>query len=167
MQPGTTRRWRRSSASHAASRRPAASGRFSGEIDGHRVFVDPDERARIVVYTRIQPQAVLRTFEHEKRVPAGMIAVMLDGVPPGFWKDAYAAPAIAPALEARSGELGALVRPFAERWPRTVSHLSVTPERLECALDFGRPIHIPPEVVETLLPAAIALVRFFESLSSQ
>ena len=144
---------------------PGGVGALSGEMDGHRVFVDPDERARIVVYTRTEPQVVLRTFEHEKRVPAGMVAVMLDGPPPGFLKDAYAAPTIAPDLEARAEDLSRLLRPFAERWPRTVSHLSVTPERLECALDFGRPIHIPPEVVEALLPAAIAVVRFFESLS--
>jgi hypothetical protein len=117
------------------------------------------------VYTRTDPQVVLRTFEHEKRVPAGMVAVTPDGVPPGFLKDAYAAAAIAPALEKRTEELARLLRPFAERWPRAVSHLSMTPERLECALDFGRPSHIPADVVEALLPAGIALVRFFESLS--
>jgi hypothetical protein len=48
-----------------------------------------------------------------------------------------------------------------------VSHLSITPERLECAFDFGRPSHIPGDVVESLLPAGIALVRFLESLDEK
>jgi hypothetical protein len=178
--PYVAHRLRRSGAARAAraypalatklglSRReppPGGVGALSGEMDGHRVFVDPDERPRIVVYTRIEPQVVLRTFEHEKRVPAGMVAVTLGGVPPGFVKDAFAGEAIAPTFDARADELARLLRPFAERWPRTVSHLSVTSERLECALDFGRPSHIPPDVVEALLPAAVALVRFLESLS--
>ncbi len=178
--PYVAHRMRRSGAARAAKEYPALAtrlglsrrdpaaggiGALSGEMGDHRVFVDPDERPRIVVYTRSDPQILLRTFEHEKRVPPGMVAVRLGNVPLGFWKDAYAAQAIAPALETRTDELARLVRPFAERWPRTVSHLSITPERLECALDFGRPSHIPADVVETLLPAAVAVVRFLESLS--
>ena len=178
--PYVAHRLRRSGAARAArdypalatklglSRReptPGSVGALSGEIGGHRVFVDPDERARIVVYTRTDPQLVLRTFEHEKRVPVGMVAVAPRGLPANFLKDAYAGEAIAPALEARAEELTRLLQPFAQRWPRTVSHLSVTPERLECALDFGRPSHIPPDVVEELLPAGIALVSFLESLA--
>jgi hypothetical protein len=178
--PYVAHRMRRSGAARAAREYPALAtklglsrrdppaggiGALSGELGGHRVFVDPDERARIVVYTQANPQIVLRTFEHEKRVPSGMVAITLDGAPPGFLKDAYAAPSIAPALDARAAELTGLLRPFAERWPRTVSHLSITPERLECALDFGRPSHIPAEAVEALLPAAVAVVRFLESLS--
>jgi hypothetical protein len=180
--PYVAHRLRRSGAARAAREYPALAtklglsrreppsggvGSLSGEMGGHRVFVDPDERARIVVYTRTDPQIVLRSFEHEKRVPAGMVAVAiaLDGAPTGFLKDAYAKETLAPVLKARASELARLFRPFAERWPRTVSHLSITPERLECALDFGRPSHIPPDVVETLLPAAIALVSFLESLS--
>jgi len=142
----------------------SGTGTLTGEVDGYRVFVDPDDRARIVVYTRAEPQIVLRTYSHEKRVPAGMVAVTPEGLPNGFLRDAYAGQTIAPVLHARDAELGALLRPFAERWPRTVAHLSVIPERLECALDFGRPTHIPPEVVEALLPAAISLLRFLESL---
>ena len=177
--PYVAHRLRRSGAARAAKEYPALAtklglsrrdpieggvGPLSGELDGHRVYVDPDDRPRIVVYTRAEPPIVLRTFEHEKRAPAGMVAVAPKGVPSGFLKDAYAAAPLAPLLDARADELAALLRPFVERWPRTVSHLSITPERLECALDFGRPSHIPPEVVEALLPAAISLVRFFESL---
>jgi hypothetical protein len=178
--PYVAHRLRRSGAARAAKEYPALAtklglsrrdppaggiGALSGEMGGHRVFVDPDERARIVVYTRSAPQIVLRTFEHEKRVPAGMVAVRPEGAPSGFLRDSFAGEAIAPALKARADQLAACLRPFAERWPRTVSHLSITPERLECALDFGRPSHIPPDVVEALLPAAVALVRFLESLS--
>src|SRR5262249_31319893 len=137
------------------SRREAGkggSGALSGEFDGYRVFVDPDERPRIVVYALAEPQIVLRTYEHEKRAPAGMVAVNPRGVPSGSLRDVYAAAAIGPVLAARGEELGKLLRPFAERWPRMVSHLSITSERLECALDFGRPSHIPPDVVELLLP---------------
>jgi hypothetical protein len=177
--PYVAHRLRRSGATRAAKEYPALAtklglsrrdpakggiGALSGELDGHRVFVDPDDRPRIVVYARTEPKVVLRTYEHEKRVPAGKVAVAPGEFPSGFVKEAYAAPESAPALEARASELAALLRPFAARWPRAVSHLSITPERLECALDFGRPSHIPPEVVEKLLPAAVSVVRFFESL---
>jgi hypothetical protein len=108
---------------------------------------------------------VLRTFEHEKRIPDGMVSVTTPArVANRFFKDCYASEELVPALVEREGELATLLRPFTERWPRNLSHLSLTPERLECAVDFGRPSHISKEVVEVLLPASVALVRFVESL---
>jgi len=144
---------------------PGRIGALSGDYDGYRVFVDPDDRARIVVYTHTEPRVVLRTFEHEKRVPNELVsATTPNRVAERFFKDCYAAEDVAHALAERAGELEPLLRPFAERWPRTVRHLSITPERLECELDFGRPTHIPEDVVKALLPAAVALLRFVESL---
>jgi hypothetical protein len=143
---------------------PGRIGALTGEYDGYRVFVDPDDRARLVVYFRTAPRVVLRTYEHEKRAPAGMVAVMTPGrVPNRFFKDCYASAQIAATLSEREPALEALLRPFTERWPRNIAHVSITPERLECAVDFGRPSHISTEVIEVLLPASIALVRFIES----
>ena len=140
------------------------TGALSGEYRGYRVFVDPDERPRIAVYFGLAPQVFLRTYEHEKRAPPDTtpFSTRHDSVD-RYFKDRYAAPAIAGVLRERADELAALLRPFSEQWVARVAHLSITPERLECALDFGRPTHIPREAVEALLPAAVELVRFIES----
>ena len=147
--------------------RPAGGGRIgalSGEHAGYRVFVDPDEHPRIAVYFARAPQLFLRTYEHEKRPPAdtASFSTQNDSVD-RYFKDRYAAPGVASALRERAGELAALLRPFSGQWAARVAHLSITPERLECALDFGRPAHIPRDAVESLLPAAVELVRFLEN----
>jgi hypothetical protein len=180
--PYVMHRLRRSGASRAKKDYPALAeklglslrsaegariGVLSGDQDGYRVVVDPDDRPRIVVYCRAEPPVILRTFEHEKRVPAGMIAMTTPGrVANRFFKDCYAEPELGAALAEREDELDALLRPFSDRWPRNLVHLSITSERLECALDFGRPNHISREVVEVLLPASVSLVRFVESLKT-
>ena len=51
---------------------PSVVGSMRGSHRGREVFVDADERPRIVVYFAEAPPVVLRTFEHEKRAPAGM-----------------------------------------------------------------------------------------------
>lgn len=172
-------KWRQSGAARASKEYPelasklgltlraAGAGRtgaLSGEYGGYRVFVDPDERPRIAVYFASTPKIFLRTYEHEKRAPADTapFSTRHDSVD-RYFKDRYASPAIAGALRDHGEELAERIRPFSEQWAPRVAHLSITPERLECALDFGRPAHIPREAVEALLPAAVELVRFIES----
>src|SRR5947207_839124 len=142
---------------------PGTIGALSGNYEGYDVYVDADERPRIVVYFAAAPAVAFRTYEHEKRVPTGMTSVLTDNAAVDrFFKDRYASPERAAALHDGASTLGRLLQPFTGRWYRNVSHVSITSERLECALDFGRPSHIPKEALENLLPGAIALARFVE-----
>ena len=50
---------------------PTGIGTVRGEHGGLDVFVDPEDRPRIVVYLRRAPAAYLRSYEHEKRPPPG------------------------------------------------------------------------------------------------
>jgi hypothetical protein len=139
-------------------------GKLSGEYAGYRVFVDPEERPRIVMYFNEAPQVYLRTYEHEKRSPPDTVSFSTQNdTVDRYFKDRYAAPALGRALRERAGEFEALIGPFTGRWAARIAHLSITPERLECALEFGRPPHIPREAVESLLRGAADLVRFIES----
>jgi hypothetical protein len=142
---------------------PGGIGALSGDYEGYRVYVDPDERPRIVVYFANAPAVALRTYEHEKRVPPGMVSVLTDNdAVDRFFRDRYASPERAAALHDEASAFERLLEPFTGRWNRNVAHVSVTSERLECALDFGRPSYIPKEAVESLLPGAVALARFLE-----
>jgi hypothetical protein len=147
-------------------RAPSDAGRIGtlrGTYQGYDIFVDPDERPRIIVYLASAPVLALRTYEHEKRVPNGM--VRFETREPSvdrFFKDAYASPGAAGRLIADVKGFEAAIRPFAAVHRPRLAHLLVTAERLECALDIARPAHIPPELLRELLPAAIALARFLE-----
>jgi hypothetical protein len=142
---------------------PARIGCLRGRFDGHSVFVDPDERPRIVVYFERAPRLVLRTYEHEKRTPEGMRrfdsgAPLVDR----FFKERFAADDVVLRLRGEAPALEAQIRPFAADFRAMVAHSSVTPERFECAIESGRPNHIPLDVVKALLPAAVLLARRLE-----
>jgi hypothetical protein len=138
-------------------------GALAGEYQGFRVYVDPDERPRVAVYFEGTPQLALRTYEHEKRAPAGMTSFATrNAAVDRFFKNRYADEERARHLTEHADELEKLLSPFAVRWAPNVEHLSITPERIECAVQFGRPIHIPSEAAESLLLSAVALARFIE-----
>jgi hypothetical protein len=151
-------------------RAPAEPGRIGtmrGNVQGYRVFVDPDERPRVVLYFIQGPALVLRTFEHEKRSPNGMArfetgSSFLDG----FFKDRYAPPELVEALAKDGTRLEATIRKVSQDLGRNLAHLSVTDERVECALDFGRPSHIPAGRVERLVPELVELSRLLEALAA-
>jgi hypothetical protein len=146
--------------------RAAAAGKIgalAGDYQGFRVYVDPDDRPRVVVYFARAAEVTLRTFEHEKRPPPGMVSFTTGNTAVDrFFKDRYAEESLASRIAKHADELAKLLEPFTLRWARNVEHLSITPERVECAVQFGRPTHIPPEAAESLLVAAAALARFLE-----
>jgi hypothetical protein len=143
---------------------PTRIGTLRGTFRGYDVFVDPDDRPRLVVYFGSAPPVILRTFELEKRVPSGMQRLETQNpLVDRFFKDRYVAPESADELSDCAGEFETRIVPFAVKWRNKVTQVSITPERLECEFDFGRPLHLPPEVVEELLPEAVELSRFLES----
>ena len=54
-------------AAHAGS-----IGTLSGELRGHRVFIDPDDQRRITVRFAEEPSVDLRNYEQPPRAPRGM-----------------------------------------------------------------------------------------------
>jgi hypothetical protein len=142
---------------------PNHIGSLRGRYQDHSVFVDPDDRPRVVVYFDPPPAVVLRTYEHEKRTPNGMVRFETrNAAIDRFFKDSYSSPAGAVRLAADADAFEAALRPFTVTHRGRLAHLVITPERVECALDIVRPAHIPPETLRELLPAAVALARFLE-----
>jgi hypothetical protein len=146
---------------HRAPSSATGIGTLKGEHGGFEVFVDPDDRPRIVVYLRTAPRLILRSFEHEKRTPEGMVRLGL-GPRGGFVREAYASPEVAARLERQGDAVTRALEPFAVTFRDRVKDFSVTPERVECAFDFGRPPHVSVEAVLSLVPAATALARLVE-----
>jgi hypothetical protein len=80
----------------------------------------------------------------------------------GFFKDRFASPEVGEHLAAVAPELEAALQPFKARYPRVLQQLAVTPERIECTLDFGRPPHLTVDTVLELVPAIVRLARLIE-----
>lgn len=136
---------------------PGNIGGLRGTHRGHEVFVDADDRPRIVVYFAEPPPFILRTYEHEKRTPGGMERFdfrrpLLDG----FFKERYGEPDAVDRLLLRAARLDPAVQALAALADR-VAHVSITPERIECAFAFGRPNHVPAHVTEELVPVLTAM----------
>lgn len=136
---------------------PGHIGAVRGEYRGYEVFVDPDERPRAVLYFTGAPSLILRTYEHEKRTPADMQRFDTGRGPvDGFFKERYASAAVAQEVMGRAGDLEAGIAAL-KRASDKIQHVSLTPERLECAFDYGRPNHVPASAVEGVLSALVAI----------
>lgn len=134
---------------------PGLIGSVRGRFRGWEIFVDSDERPRVVVYLPGAPGLVLRTWEHEKRVPPGM--ERFDSGEPGVdarLRERFASAEVAARLRAAAPAVGAclerLLAPPAK-------DLSVTSERVELTFEIGRPRHVPIPVLERCLPVATEL----------
>ncbi|HVU04188.1 MAG TPA: hypothetical protein VHE30_20665 [Polyangiaceae bacterium] len=149
-----------------AHRPPADSrgiGSLRGTYEGHEVFVDPDDRPRVVVYLRGEPQILFRSFIVEKRTPANWVRIESgDSWLDGYLKDRYASTDAARALRPHHPELAVKIRRIVDGHLAQNPQLSVTAERIECALDFGKPAHLPADAVERLLPDLEELAELLE-----
>src|SRR5690606_16158558 len=93
---------------------PQELGRLRGELEGYRVAVDPDERARIVVFLDQELGLDIRTYAHWKRAPVVFQALRFQSRALTSWlRGAFAEKGHADRLEALSAleasllELGA------------------------------------------------------------
>ena len=148
------------------SSNPDAIGLLLGDFDGYQCLIDPDESGRIAVQFSTAPAVHLRNYEHFKRAPFGTEPVHTgDRKFDAFFKDRFASPDIATALESNAN-LGSYVAPF-EPWKQQIVALSVSPGGLECSLEFGKPRYIPCKVVEALVPALTRIAKLLEHLESK
>ena len=143
----------------------ARIGTLRGRYRDRDVFVDPDERPRLVVRYETSPPVAFRNYEREKREPQGMVRVRF-GRPAldGFFRDAFVAADLAAGFREAGAELEAKVRALRDAMDDRVVEFSLTDERLECVADFGRPAHFPAQTVLRALPAACDLAGFVEDL---
>jgi hypothetical protein len=155
---------------YVAPRYDKAQGTLVGEIEGRRVHVDPDEQQRILIRfkpgaTTSPPAIDLRTYEHSLRAPFGLVTLYTnDRTVDQFFRTRFASPELAEEL-AEDERLGERIAPF-RGYTRNLRGLSITAEGVTCALDFGRPQHIPAEVVRELLPACLALAELVEGAAA-
>ena len=144
-------------AAHAGS-----IGTLSGELRGHRVFIDPDEQRRITVRFAQEPSVDLRNYQQHPCAPRGMNTYFSgDKRFDSFFKTRYVSDEVAQRLE-QVADLGRLVGPFRGRYYRALKQLNVTSNGVSCIFDFGNPPHLPPAAIELLLPAMIALAHAIE-----
>jgi hypothetical protein len=141
-----------------------AIGKLSGDYRGYSVFVDPDERARVVLTCRAPIQVDLRSYERRFRPPKGFIpfrsgSALVDE----FFVCRYATEEIAESIMARAPELERAMRPFQKARSDGLKDLTVTSEGIECVFDFGKPVHLPASVVERTLTDLAVLAGVLEA----
>jgi hypothetical protein len=83
----------------------------------------------------------------------------------GLFREQYASATIGEGLQSRGDELGKAVERLQHAHAGKFASVSVTSERLEIALEMGRPAHVPVETVTELLPAMVAFARLLEEIA--
>lgn len=149
---------------HHPSHHRGAQGRLSGNLEGRRVLVDPEER-RIFVNLEASVPIDLRSYPAAAPPPAGRVTVFAGS--PALrrrFKTRVAAPALARTL-AVSTQLDAALANFDSLGARRVSALSVSDSGVTCNVDFGTPPFIPVSALRSLLPACLELAKAVERLS--
>lgn len=132
-------------------------GTLVGDVDGVRVRVESDERARLVCYPPADHGLDVRSYPHHKRTPAGFEPISLGSRADDRWalnRFAREGHDVAAALAALGAVLVAL-GPDRDR----LKTFTADAERVECVFDFGVPPYLPGSVVSRLLPAMVALAR--------
>ncbi len=138
-------------------------GSLSGVVRGRPVRIDPDEQKMIAVRFVAAPLVDLRSYEHGRGAPHGMVPVHTGHRDfDRFFRTRFASPEIAARLT-QMQEPDALLRAFRGGLRRKVQSLSVTAEGVVCRLDFGTPAYIPAGALQALLPACLALAEVVES----
>lgn len=136
-------------------------GQLKGKFDGYRVLVQPDEKARIVVFLESEPAVQLRNYDHFKRVPEGSAVFSLGSRKLDAWVKNRYCPVHRQQAFDESLELRRQVAAL-QAWHLRIKQLTVEPQRIELVLDYGTPPFIPATDVELLLPELTRLARAVE-----
>jgi hypothetical protein len=136
---------------------PGVVGTLTGTVEGVRVRVESDDRARLVCYPPGDVGIDVRNYAHHKRTPVGYEVVSLGSRADDRWAQnryARAGRDSGPTLEAVRALL-AVLGPDRDR----VRDFTADGEKVECVFDFGVPAYLPASVVERLLSAMLAVAR--------
>ncbi len=128
---------------------PKGLGRLRGEYRHHRVLVQADEGARIVVWLRAHPTLALHNHSYFKRKPEDLVSFSLGSRKLDDWlPNRYCASGMEEMGDSpRLRELLDGLRSYPK-----LKQLNVDSERIECVFDYGRPPYIPVSDLSRLLP---------------
>lgn len=137
-------------------------GTLTGERDGYRVFVDPDEQRKISVHFAGSPSVLLLNYRQNQRPPDDAERLYSgDREFDAFFKTRYASDDVAKRLKAHQ-RLGALLVDFEGTFRRELKQFNVSSSGISIVLDFGNPPYIPAAAVERLLPPLIELAKIVD-----
>jgi hypothetical protein len=141
---------------HAPSHRGEV-GSLGGTLEGMRVRVESDERARLVVYPPGDVGLDVRNYAHHKRTPADYQPVSIGTRADDRWaQNRFAREGR--DVEAALAQLRKLIVALGGDRDR-LRTFSVDAEKVECVFDFGVPPYLPASVVTRVLPAMVGLSR--------
>ncbi len=138
------------------------AGRLKGELRGHEVLVQSEERARIVVYLGRQPPIELRSYAHYKRTPDGFASFSLGERKLDRWlPNRYCG--VGAEDELAGNETLATTLSELSTMTDHLKQLTVEPQRIEAVLDYGSPPYIPTADAERLLRLLVDLATEIEA----
>ena len=142
-------------------RYPRGLGTLKGQIRGHRVLVDPDESARVVVWFGEPSPLDLRSYAHWKRLPPDYAPFSMADRALDRWLSSRLVKHSAdlePILDDRFRELLKQVM----NQGRELRQFALDAERIEARFEFGSPPYVPPGLIRELLPLLVELVVHIE-----
>jgi hypothetical protein len=147
---------------HRPSLHQGAIGGLSGEYQGYRVYIDPDDQRAISLRFEHEPLVDFRNYEVNRGAPRRMHTYYSgDKRFDAFFKTRYAGDQVATRLDALEHPRK-LLEAFQGPYFRQLKQLNITSNGVSCVLDFGNPPHIPGAAIELLLPAMAELARVIE-----
>jgi hypothetical protein len=151
----------RTGLSFEAPKYPGWVGQLRGRWSGYEVLVQPDERARLVVWLRAPLGVDLRSYQHWKRTPEGKVAFSLRDRRLDAWLLNRLCKA---GDEAKLADAPLVIAALdAVRSHPKIKQLVLDEERLELSLDYGSPTYIPAADVEPLLQLAVRVLNEVEA----
>jgi hypothetical protein len=155
---------RKLSLSHVEAETPGAAGTLKGTYLGHRVRIESETRARIVVAFDRTIALEIRNYDHWKRTPQGYDTVAFEDQKLNQWLKNRFAGASLRALIAKDPDLRLLLSHV--RNDPKLREFAMTPERLEFVFDYGVRGLFPVAAAEQALLMAIKLAERVEHLAA-
>ena len=141
-------------------------GTVTGNYEGYRIYVDPEDQRRITLQFETSPAIDLRSYETGGAAPRGMRSYFSGNKRfDAFFRTRFASDELIGRLRAVP-RLDELIEPFRGSYYRELKQVNVTHRGISCVLDFGNPPHLPAAAVEQLLPAMAKLASVIEPHAS-
>lgn len=132
-------------------------GSIHGVIDGVRVRIESDERARLVCFPAADTGVDVRNYDHHKRTPEGYEVFSLKHHGDDRWAKNRYVRSEADVDRVRRLVVDLLRAVGSDR--DQLKSFTVDGEKVECIFDFGKPAYLPAPVVSRVLPAMLDLAR--------
>lgn len=147
---------------YKASRYRAGIGTLVGELDGYRVFVDPDEQRKLSLHFESAPGILLRNYTQNKRPPEGLSRLVSGNRRfDQFFKTRYSDDEVSRRIREYRG-WSKLIEQLEQDFRRELKQCNVSETGITLVLDFGNPPHMPGAAVEQLLRLLVTFASVIE-----